>query len=75
MDDSESPLKTDKTRVCIGQSSRLAAPFSEVIATITHELLWGIRCHYYNDGVAVTGVDFDLNGVGINAIDGGGTDL
>jgi hypothetical protein len=28
-----------------------------------------------NDGVAVTGVDFDLNGVGINAIDGGGTDL
>jgi hypothetical protein len=68
VDDSESPLKTDKTRVCIGQPSRLAAPFSEVIVTITHEVFWGIRSHHYDDRVPVPFIDFHLDRVRVNAI-------
>lgn len=33
------------------------------------------RLNYYDDGVAVAGVDFDLDGIGFDAINCGGTYL
>jgi hypothetical protein len=32
------------------------------------------RLNYYDEGVAITGVDFDLDGIRFNAIERGGTD-
>jgi len=49
----------------LAKSRFLLAAFPEVIATITHEDWGAIRSNDYDEGVAVSGVDFHFHGIGV----------